>query len=70
MSKIVKDIDNNTVHVYSDDGEKLWSYNINHPNMRFGIEKEKVIGGYKMTVNDDWSCTMIYVGSDTMQRSE
>ena len=60
---MIVNVDGRVINVYSDAGEFLWAYNPNYPNMRFGIEKEKVICGYKFTVNDDDSSSFIYIGS-------
>ena len=55
MDKHIKDSDDTVVRVQSDTGEII--------DMRFGIEKEKIIGGYKFVVTD-YGLGFIYVGSD------
>ena len=63
MAKYIEDIDGKAIHVYSDDGRFLYSYNRDYPEMRFGIEREKTIYGYKFTETDNgWS--IVYVGRD------
>lgn len=50
-----KKTEDKTVRVYSDTGEFI--------DMRFGIEKEMTMCGYKFMVTD-YGLSFIYVGSD------
>lgn len=63
MAKHIIDPDDKTVRVYSDAGDFLWSYNPNYPDIRFDIQTEKTICGYKFIVTDH-GCSFVYVGSD------
>lgn len=60
MSKHIMDPDRKTIYVYSDDGEFMWSLNTDFPGMRFGIQKDKNICGYKFKIHDDGSCSFMY----------
>ena len=55
MDTNIKDSEVSTTQVYSDTGEFM--------DMCFGIAKEKNIGSYKITENDDGSSSFIYIGS-------
>ena len=57
MDKDMKASEVSTVKVYSDTGEFI--------DMRFGIEKEKTICGYKFVVTD-YGLDFIYVGRDEL----
>ena len=48
-------VNNQTVKVYSDTGEPI--------DMRFGIEPETTISGYKFVVTD-YGLGFIYIGGD------
>jgi hypothetical protein len=65
MDKYIEVIDGKIIRVFSNTGKYLWSYNPDCPELRFGIEREKTICGYKFTINDDGSSTFMYVGSDS-----
>ena len=55
MDKDIKDPQITTAKVYSDAGEII--------DMRFGIEKETTVCGYKFVVTD-YGLGFMYVGSD------
>lgn len=55
MDRGMKDSEASTVKVYSDTGELI--------DMRFGIEKETTVCGYKFVVTD-YGLSFIYVGRD------